>query len=89
MEQLLFIIPKKFWKQCLAFYNVNFLLPIKKKNVINKGKRKKERKLSCVLAITLTRGCLIVRMTSSAFAMLMFESMEYLTRAKTTFAHAW
>ncbi len=37
-EQLLLIIPRKFWKQCPAFCHVNFLLPNEKRNVIAGGK---------------------------------------------------
>jgi len=52
-EQLLFIIPKKFWKQCLAFCHVNFLLPNKKKKMITKGKKGKKKKKAFLVYLPL------------------------------------
>ncbi len=43
-EQLLLIIPKIFWKQCLTFCHANFLLP-NKMNVIIGSKKIEERKI--------------------------------------------
>jgi hypothetical protein len=44
-EQLLLIIPRKFWKQCPAFFHANFLLPNEKRNVITGGKETEEKRI--------------------------------------------
>ncbi len=48
--------------------------------------KKQKKKKSSVPTIASTRGCPTTCTTSSASAMLVFESMEYLTRAETTLA---
>jgi hypothetical protein len=77
-EQLLFIIPMIFWKQCLKFCHANFLLP-NEKNMITGGKEIEERKIFFYTYNCFDQRCPTTCTTSSTFAMLVFELMEYLT----------
>jgi len=44
-KQLLFIIPKKFWKQCPTLCHADFLLPNEKRNMVIGGKEIEERRI--------------------------------------------